>query len=176
MSVTSETVGCVSWSSDEESCSPLTKKDVEKGSDIDIVIDSNYGDGKNFIDSKILPKFNNGKLPLQSEATGWLKYLFPFVIVNIVAILTVTEMGAQLMIKNNISSFIDSYIHNLRTDLMTIAIHCVVVLMALIRALFIDGMTFYFLLLGKRRRILPPKDKRLIHAVIVTQYKEVILI
>jgi hypothetical protein len=168
MSITSETVGCVSWSSSDEESSPI-KKDVENDNDI---MNSNYA-GKTFAESKILPKFHNGKLPLQSEATGWLKYLLPFVIGNIITLLAVTEMGTRLMIQNNVSSFVELYVQNLRTDPIIIAIHCIVVFMAVLRGAFIDGMTFYFLLLGKRRRILPPNDKRLTHAVIVTQYKEV---
>lgn len=36
-----------------------------------------------------------------------------------------------------------------------------------------DTITCAGLLYGKRRRALPPKHERLIHAVIVTQYKEV---
>jgi cellulose synthase/poly-beta-1,6-N-acetylglucosamine synthase-like glycosyltransferase len=123
------------------------------------------------IEKTILPRIVTGFLPRQSESTRWLKYLIGLVGFNIVSMLIGTEIAAQVMLKLGAIAYVDTYAARAFTDPLLITINVLAVLITLGRTIILDGTAFMMLLHGKRRRILPA-DRRLVHAVIVTQYKE----
>lgn len=126
---------------------------------------------ESFIEEHFLPKVSNGSLPLMSAATRWLKYLIVLVFFQVSMILVSAEFSTRVLIKLNASSYVDAYVSKMFIDPLLIFLTVRGVLVAVCNAVFLDVFTFVMLLHGKRRRTLP-KDKRLVHAVVVTQYKE----
>jgi hypothetical protein len=164
---TSPTEG--SWSSDE-AANPNASDDVSvlSGDDQGILL---LSPNESVIERHFLPKLSSGPLPLQSDATGWLKYLIFLVAFQVAMILLSAEFSTRILIKLNASSYVDAYAEKMFRDPLLIFLTVVGVLVSVCRAVLVDGFTFTMLLHGKRRRTLP-KDKRLVHAVVVTQYKE----
>jgi hypothetical protein len=126
---------------------------------------------ESFIEKYFLPKISNGTLPRQSDATRWLKYLIVLVAIQVSMTLFSAEFSTRILIKLNASSYVDAYASKMFHDPLFTFLTVMGVLIAISNAVFLDVFTFTMLLHGKRRRTLP-KDKRLIHAVVVTQYKE----
>lgn len=126
---------------------------------------------ESFVEKYFLPKLSSGTLPLQSEAASWLKYLIVLVAFRVSMVLVSAEFSARVLIKLNAPSYVDYYATMMLHDPLLIFLNVAAVLVSLGRSMILDIFTFVMLLHGKRRRTLP-KDKRLIHAVIVTQYKE----
>jgi hypothetical protein len=158
-----------SWSSDEEAPLYNAPDDVSvlSGDDQGLMLSPK----ESFVEKHFLPKLSGANLPLQSEATGWLKYLIVLVAIQASMTVVAAEFSARVLLKLNATSYVDSYATKMFQDPLLIFLNVVAVLVAIGRSLALDVFTFIMLLHGKRRRTLP-KDRRLVHAVVVTQYKE----
>jgi hypothetical protein len=110
-------------------------------------------------------------LPLQRESTKWLKWLPVMVIAQMTSILLVTEIGARLLLKLNAFSYVDSYAERMFTEPLFIVMNAMVLFATAGSAIIVDCVTITMLWHGKQRRVLP-NDKHLVHAVVITQYKE----
>jgi hypothetical protein len=127
-----------------------------------------------FLDNHVLPKMNSGSLPRQAAAAGWLRHLLPHTLLCAMGFLLTVEVSAQILVKTGVGpSFINVYIKNLLAgDPFYVAVTVAMILVSTGRAIAIDVFTLVMLWHGKQRRELP-KGKRLVHAVVVTQYREV---
>jgi hypothetical protein len=162
----------LSASPTEASCSnSLSGDDEEVGGYLLTNPTAEGQDEESLIDAHVLPKIFTGYLPRQSDSTKWLKYLMPLVILQVGVVLIGTELSTQILLKLDATRYIDLYAQKMFTDPLMIALNVVFFLATLGRTIVTDCIAFAMLLHGKRRRVLP-KDKRLVHAVIVTQYKE----
>ncbi|KAG7351129.1 hypothetical protein IV203_010489 [Nitzschia inconspicua] len=128
-------------------------------------------DKRSFVERNFAPKIFKGTLPLQAESTGWLKYLLGLVIFQIGIILVSTETTFRLVLKHRGVSFVDTIVSMFVNDPVVSTVVIVLTLLTIVSFVVNDGFTFVFLLHGKRRRSLPVND-RLVHTVIITQYKE----
>ena len=157
-----------SWSSDE-GANPNAPDSISvlSGDDQKMLISPN----ESFVEKHFLPKISSDTLPSQSKATRWLKYLIVLVIWRVTMTLVLAELSARVLIKVNASSYVDLYATKMFQDPLLIILNVLAVLVSLGRSIVLDVFVFVMLLHGKRRRTLP-KDKRLLHAVVVTQYKE----
>jgi hypothetical protein len=124
------------------------------------------------LERSLLPRVYRGSLPHQSDCTRWLKYLLGLVIVKIAILLITTELTTRILLKRKGSDVVSNFVAGIMNDSWATSIMILMTLLAIASVVVNDVMTFVFLLHGKRRRSLPAKD-RLVHAVIVTQYKEV---
>mmetsp|Transcript_8391 Transcript_8391/g.13272 ORF Transcript_8391/g.13272 Transcript_8391/m.13272 type:complete len:251 (-) Transcript_8391:1528-2280(-) len=179
MSTTSETIP-ESWSSEDISggspTSSFSSFDAESPENsrraliVNKMLDEDMP-STSLLEERVLPKIN-AKLPLQSDATGWLKYLLFFVLFCIAILLVGTEIGTRILLKNGVSSIVDSFASKVWSDPLVSTCTVFAILVVVGRSIVIDVSTFVMLLHGKRRRSLP-ENKHLIHAVVITQYKEV---
>ncbi|KAG7353817.1 glycosyl transferase family group 2 protein [Nitzschia inconspicua] len=128
-------------------------------------------DNRSMVERNFVPKMFKGSLPLQEESTGWLKYLPGLVVFQIGLILVSTETAFHLLLKNHGVSFVDSTVSLFVNDPVVSTVAIVLTLLTIASFVVNDVFTFVFLLHGKQRRSLPLND-RLVHAVIITQYKE----
>jgi hypothetical protein len=124
------------------------------------------------LEHSLLPRVYKGALPHQSECTRWLKYLPGLVIVKVGIVLISTELTMQFLLKRQVNAAIDNFVAGVVNDPWATSIVILLTLLTIVSIVVNDVLTLVFLLHGKRRRSLPTQD-RLVHAVIVTQYKEV---
>jgi len=128
---------------------------------------------ESFIEQNLLPKVSDGRLPQQSECTNWLKYLIGLVCTQIVLILLSSELAAAVILRLDFVRYLDFFAAKMFSDPIIILINVIGLMCTLGRSIIIDAVAFVMLLHGKRRRVLPrDSSKRLVHAVVVTQYKE----
>jgi hypothetical protein len=120
----------------------------------------------------LLPRLYSGALPHQSDCTGWLKYLPGLVIFKTGIVLISTELTMQILLKNQATIAVDNFIAGVLNDRLATTMVILLMLLTIGSIVVNDVLTLLFLLHGKRRRSLPVHD-RLVHVVIVTQYKEV---
>jgi hypothetical protein len=124
------------------------------------------------LEHSLLPRMYRGVLPLQSDCTRWLKYLLGLVTFNVGIVLVSTELTMQFLLKRQVTATVDNFVAGIMNDSWAKSIVILMTLLAIASVVVNDVLTFVFLLHGKRRRSLPAQD-RLVHAVIITQYKEV---
>jgi hypothetical protein len=128
-----------------------------------------------FLEQMFTPQKYRGKLPRQSEASKWLPFLLPLALCHVAVMLVTAEMSTRILMANGFVPFVDRIVHQTANEplsLVGLSFYCPVVAM-LVSFLVNDAVTCAGLLFGKRHRPLLPHHERLIHAVIVTQYKEV---
>jgi hypothetical protein len=114
---------------------------------------------------------SNKALPLQRESTRWLKWLSVLVVGQMVTILVMTELTTRVFLKLNAFTYVDAYAERIFTEPLFILLNMIVLFATITWAIISDCITLTMLWHGKQRRHLP-KDKRLVHAVVITQYKE----
>ena len=110
-------------------------------------------------------------LPLQRESTKWLKWLPCLVVVQMTSIVVMAELGSRLLLRVDAPSYIDSYASRMFTEPIFIMMSIIGLLATVGRSVVLDSITMMMLWHGKQRRVLP-KDQRLVHTVVITQYKE----
>jgi hypothetical protein len=147
---------------------PFGVEDVEKAKRCD----NGIARKPSMVEQSLLPRVYKGALPHQSDCTRWLSYLPGLVIVKIGVVLMSTELTTQLLLKSQATSTINSFVAGVWNDPCATNVVILLTFLAIASMVVNDVLTFVFLIHGKRRRSLPAQD-RLVHAVIITQYKEV---
>jgi hypothetical protein len=124
------------------------------------------------LESYLYPKFGTGELPSQADAAKWLKYLIYIPLVTMGVTMISTEFWLRIALKYGIVQGMEAIAKNLWDNTLLFRLLCAsLVIGILISFLSTDVYTMVMLLRGRRRRSLPA-DKRLIHAVVICQYKE----
>jgi hypothetical protein len=124
------------------------------------------------VERSLLPRMYSGALPHQSDCTGWLKYLPGLVIFKTGIVLVSTELTTRMLLTVHGTTPVDNFVGGVLNDSWATKAAIVLTLLTIGSMVVNDVLTLVFLLHGKRRRSLP-ENERLVHAVIVTQYKEV---
>eukprot|EP00934_Nitzschia_sp_Nitz4_P000037 Nitzschia sp. Nitz4//scaffold225_size51843//15596//17392//NITZ4_006893-RA/size51843-processed-gene-0.70-mRNA-1//-1//CDS//3329542669//37//frame0 len=125
------------------------------------------------LEDYLYPKIGSeGKLPSQGDATRFLKYLIYVPLLAMATMAISTEIWMRVALRYGVISQVESFFKNLFNDPFIFTIMCISLAFGMLtHFLMVDVYSFVMLLNGKRRRSLPA-DKRLIHAVVICQYKE----
>lgn len=121
------------------------------------------------------PKISQGNqsIPLQSESRPWLKYLIWIPLSSFASMLFVAYFWLPILREQGIFSTAETFVSDV---LLKNRLAMLIVAAPMVLGIFWDVLTelwmAFMLLRGKQRRHLPGDRERLVHAVIVCNYKE----
>lgn len=126
------------------------------------------------LESYLYPNFGTGELPSQADAARWLKYLIYIPLVTMVVAMVSTEFSLSIAIKYGMIKAVEAFARNLWYNTLVFRLICASMIFGLVMSLLtMEVYTMVMLLRGRQRRSLPTENnKRLIHAVVICQYKE----
>jgi len=124
-------------------------------------------------ESLLYPKFGNGRLPNQADATKWLKFLIYIPVIALATTLVSMEILLRTALRYGIVQQMDRLLQSIWTDSILFTVALMSVIMIIVSAIVPDLHSIMMLWYGKQTRSLPlDPDKRLVHAVVICQYKE----
>lgn len=120
----------------------------------------------------LYPKFATTDLPSQADSAKWLKYLLYIPLLSAIVVLVTTEFWMRVAVAYGLVEMVENLAHALWEDVFIFRLMLAGTIIGMLTSFVAtDLYTMIMLCYGKRRRHLPG-TRRLMHAVVVCQYKE----
>lgn len=124
-----------------------------------------------FLEPKV--SLGNQSIPLQSESRPWLKYLIWIPVSTFGSMVFFAYFWLPILQENGVFDYAQNFVTGtLLQNRLALYLMIAPIITALVYDLLTEAWTFVMLLKGKQRRHLPAHTPRLVHAVIVCNYKE----
>ena len=124
----------------------------------------------------LVPSISKGRhsIPLQASSRKYLKFLFVVPVISILSSIFVAYFWFPLLSNNGFYEFLDTFLWDtiLANRLASTVLLIVPMITGIVWDIISEVWTFAMLVRGRQHRYLPDTMPRLLHAVIICNYKE----
>ena len=162
-----------SWRSDLENGDSLSFESSEEEQESPFVEDD--AETNTFAGSLLVPNVSKGRysIPLQSKSRKWLKYLILIPLSTLTSAAFMAYFWVPLLLHKGFFTFLDNFLWDtVAKNKLAMAVLLIPVVAGIVWDIATDIWSFVMLCRGRQRRKLPCNIPRLVHAVIVCNYKE----